>query len=449
MAGLAACSGGGGGTTGPTTGTIQITTVTSGTDGDPDGYAYSVDGGTAIAIANTGTASVTLPPGSHTVVFTGVSANCSATSPSTFTVTVSSGHASHADFTANCQVRYSVIGATTGPNPDIALLVAIDAGSWQLIPGTGTALAFPGLALGSHTLHIAGIATNCVLTGSADRTITVLDAVVVDPIVVTCSASTPLILFGSTMDGGHDLYTIHTDGSSITRITNGTPKATYGRYSPDGTKILYQNATGVGYDVAVMNANGTGSVSLTTDGSIGAFNRWPDWNPLGTKILFNHGVELYTMDPDGSHQTLLRTNSYHGRYSPDGNQIAFDDGNQVWLMDANGGNAHIIVPLLTAYNIVPSWSPDGTKILFVSPREGSSLNIFSVNPDGTGITNLTQSVVGDEHADQDFSPDGTKISYLCNPNPGVQGLCIMNANGSSQTNILPTDFGAWGTSWHP
>ena len=88
----------------------------------------------------------------------------------------------------------------------------------------------------------------------------------------------------------------------------------------------------------------------------------------------------------------------------------------------------------------PAWSPGGTKIAFSSNRSGA-YNIWTVNADGSGLTQLTALSGNFDAKYPAWSPDGTKIAYIvhdANPNPteGASGgyfLYTMNADGSSPT----------------
>ena len=61
-----------------------------------------------------------------------------------------------------------------------------------------------------------------------------------------------------------------------------------------------------------------------------------------------------------------------------------------------------------ALDETPVWSPDGSKILFASDREGE-LDVFIMNADGSGLTNLTNTPFDDDHPK--FSSDGTHIVF--------------------------------------
>lgn len=60
----------------------------------------------------------------------------------------------------------------------------------------------------------------------------------------------------------------------------------------------------------------------------------------------------------------------------------------------------------------PAWSPDGTKIAYISLRDGKR-DIFVVNADGSEVMQLTHTA-GFEH-DPDWSPDGKSLLFSYNP----------------------------------
>lgn len=106
MLGLLACGGGSRsvGTTGPITGSLSVTTSTTGQDLDPDGYVLSVDGGqwTKIGVNETDTLQ-DLAAGSHEIDLTGVRANCQVTGSVPRTVTVEAGATASTTFEAACE----------------------------------------------------------------------------------------------------------------------------------------------------------------------------------------------------------------------------------------------------------------------------------------------------------------------------------------------------------
>ena len=150
-----------------------------------------------------------------------------------------------------------------------------------------------------------------------------------------------------------------------------------------------------------------------------------------------------------------------------GERILFSserDGDwDVYSMFADGSR---LVQLTTnmAYDWVPSWAPDGESVIFTSNffegqfqqrigEDGTKetfemvgdLEIYSMNPDGTGVTPLTDNeLTNDGHPV--WSPDGSEIAFHGDPNEsGVFEIFVMDADGSNPRQL--TDLG--GTNWDP
>jgi hypothetical protein len=94
----------------------------------------------------------------------------------------------------------------------------------------------------------------------------------------------------------------------------------------------------------------------------------------------------------------------------------------------------------------PSWSPDGTKIIFSAvPTAESNYQLFVINADGSARTQLTFGNFQDQYPS--FSPDGRKIVFARNTS-GTIGLWTMNADGSGQvifsgTNTIGNGYSDW------
>src|SRR5258708_6680379 len=116
----------------------------------------------------------------------------------------------------------------------------------------------------------------------------------------------------------------------------------------------------------------------------------------GKLIFADDSGRLQLVNADGTGQTILTTGNTvrdnNPQYSPDGSKIAFDrassGGPDIFVMNADGTNPHAVVsggPLPAPYTNVnsdPTWSPDGTRLAFVSNRDGQrKLEIWVVNVD--------------------------------------------------------------------
>ena len=219
-----------------------------------------------------------------------------------------------------------------------------------------------------------------------------------------------------------DIYIVDANGANRVNLTQGRHKNNgVPDWSPDGTKIAFVSNRDNNSEIYVMNADGTNANNFTLhldDDS------WPRWSPDGRKIAFdslqvaegvlNHS-DIFVMDADGANRTNITQNprAYNTTpsWSPDGSKIAFaaarnvnrvdiwNGSLDVFVMNADGTN---LVRLTddARYNLLPSWSPDGKRIIFVRATHDdiTDSDIYVMDADGTGLTNLTQTPgVGEWH----------------------------------------------------
>ncbi len=119
----------------------------------------------------------------------------------------------------------------------------------------------------------------------------------------------------------------------------------------------------------------------------------------------------------------------------------------VYVMEADGSSPTRLTTSL-AYDDQPKWSPDGSKIVFMSGRDGN-FEIYTMNPDGSGQTRITNNPAGDGFPA--WSPDGSKIAFVRGSlnNASTFEIWVMNANGSNEVR-LTTDAAIDAVpSWSP
>ena len=91
--------------------------------------------------------------------------------------------------------------------------------------------------------------------------------------------------------------------------------------------------------------------------------------------------------------TNLRGLSYDPAWSPDGSRIVFVSqdtaSDDIWIVNADGSGLRNLTPRERAWDKRPSWSPDGTRIVFWSDREGR-MQLFTMDPDGRNVRNISQ-----------------------------------------------------------
>jgi len=300
------------------------------------------------------------------------------------------------------------------------------------------------------------------------------------------------IVFPSNREGSMQIYLMNGDGSNVTRLTYSGANDDYPRWSPDGTKILFQSDRDhpdTGYnDIYVMNSDGSGVTHLTTDANDDSM---ASWSPDGSKIVFQSfrngaNYQIYSMNADGSTQACLTNTSssdIEPSWSPNGAKIAFASDrdhagtSSVYVMNSNGtGQQRLTFSGATFDDRQPCWSRDGAKIAFVSTRDSvteswietddyeipdddgqtfpkSRLHInkeiYVMNADGSSQLRLTNDLANDDAPS--WSPDGNRIVFhsdrerdCCDPSAQIW---TMNADGSGQTDVSNDGASNYMASW--
>lgn len=172
-----------------------------------------------------------------------------------------------------------------------------------------------------------------------------------------------------------------------------------------------------------------------------------------------NGQDIYSICPDGSGLKNL-TNSdeddFAPAWSPDGTRLAFvsnrTGSSQVFLMQEDGSAQ---TALTSDYqNDDPIWLPDGNR-LAVRTSDGSGLwwwRMFNLK-DGN-ITDLTEPSYDFFFRKQVWSPDGKKIAYMslreqAERNDGSSQIHIMNTDGSEDQALTSDIWANISPAWSP
>jgi hypothetical protein len=455
-----------------TTGSLEVTTVTSGDGTDADGYTITVDGVDEVRIAVVG--QVILPEiegGERNVVLGDVAENCRAVDEEARQVTVDPGLLSQVAFHVECSslagvfpLRVDVRTSGVGLDPD-GYIVRIDPALEQPVATTDSSI-LQLTTSGPVLVRLAEVADNCTIGGDNPRTVDVPGETTYE---VTCWPELEgRIAFVSTRSGSEgELLIRGADGVGLQVLASEAGSFLRSpSWSPDGARLVYERFSlddASRCCVFISTATGTDIVPLIVEDTLfssdhdhqGIFH--PRFSPDGTRVLLVYHGAVYTIGIDGGELTRVvpeASSAASATWSPDGQRIAFAvhtrDSNSRPL-DQNlyvvGVDGRGLTPLTEEPGIIfhrdPAWSPDGRWIAFASNREGGNPfdgNIFVIEPATGRVVNLTNQLA--EYTGPAWSPDGFHLAFSL-----TSSIWIMNADGSGRRRLTDAseDFQpSWG-----
>jgi Tol biopolymer transport system component len=223
---------------------------------------------------------------------------------------------------------------------------------------------------------------------------------------------------------------------------------------PDGPtgKIVYTCQVGnLGNDICLILADGTGFIQLTSD----PVKHWyPSLAPDGGSVIYSAYVkdyvyEIYEMNLGTNLVTQLTDNLgilKAPEISPDGKWIVFnrgtaDEKEQIWVMERSGTNPRQVYKR----GWDPSWSPDGTQILFASDIDGAN-QLYIINVNGSGLLRVTN--FDSLRGRSDWSPDGAwMVTY--NGEPWKREVFMFRPDFSDLHRLTPEGGNSQGPSFSP
>ncbi|MGW3608042.1 MULTISPECIES: amidohydrolase family protein [unclassified Micromonospora] len=167
------------------------------------------------------------------------------------------------------------------------------------------------------------------------------------------------------------LWSMPVGGGEARQLTGWQVEAVWPAWSPDGSRIAFQNYSDQNYQIWTMRPDGSDLVQVTS----GPYDhREPAWSPDGRKIAFssdrsgNGSYDIWTIDVQTrayERRTSLTTNEHSPAWSPDGSRIAYVDGRFVYAVDAAGVRQELAsIPSGSAQ--APNWLPGGQGVVFLN-----------------------------------------------------------------------------------
>lgn len=263
-------------------------------------------------------------------------------------------------------------------------------------------------------------------------------------------------------DGNFEIYSIGVDGMGELRLTTDVAPDLMPAYSPDGMKIaftrtiLMQPGDIPNEDVWVMASSGGSGTRLTTagDGDTG-----PEWSPDGSQIAFTSRRDglltpaVYTMNADGSSQiqrTTPANEAISPAWSPDGSKIVFTQGGELWTMNPNGSSQTPLTSNSALSESFADWGPGPAAVPPTvsagGPYSGNEGTSVALAATGSGAGPLTFDWDLDDNGS--FETAGQNVSFAATDGPATRtvraratnlaALFATNSTTVTVANVAPT-----------
>jgi hypothetical protein len=250
--------------------------------------------------------------------------------------------------------------------------------------------------------------------------------------------------------GDTDIYAANSNGGNIMCIACSSSDEAEPEWSPDGEYVIFQANYSGSYDIWIMRSNGSGDAIQVTDNT-SHDEREPHWS-INSEVVYRMSPKDTSRNENGElWVTQINSSSYSlglmGRgpvWSPDGTKIAFMSNTsgtwQIYVYNVNNGG----VSQVTSCSVNcrwPAWSQDGQFVIFNATTAASNTvpgGIWYVPASGGSIVKL---VDGGSAGRPGWSDSGW-VAF--NTNDGIE---VVKSNGTSQQLLINEPL-AWAPAWN-
>jgi serine/threonine protein kinase/Tol biopolymer transport system component len=240
----------------------------------------------------------------------------------------------------------------------------------------------------------------------------------------------------------HTIWVANADGSNPQKVID---LGLWPSISPDGKQMAYYRMKDEG--IYIANIDGGNPRKIVTGETCCV-----QWSRDGKRLLYfagklKFGGSIFVVNVDGTNNTKL-VDGFNPSWSPDSTKMVYagcESNSTSCGLFIYDFAAKVSTMITSDAGGNPQWSPQGNKIVYQVGQEGSPVNIFVVNPDGTGIKQLT-SGAGNQ-GQPTWSNDGNFIFWRSDQDGKGWGIFSMRADGLDKrlliNNVSP-DQNRWG-----
>jgi TolB protein len=278
------------------------------------------------------------------------------------------------------------------------------------------------------------------------------------------------------------IFTIRPNGTGERQVTSSPPGMTdrFPDFGPHSERIAFQRCGEFFCQVMSVNRDGTDLRALTPGCAPGQFppactdDSYAAISPNGKRIAFvrvSGNIDEETGQPDHiaiwfmqssgqapravTHPATRLYEDDQPQWTPDGKRIVFvrfDVARERWAIftvRSNGHDLRQITPWDLDAGDGPDISPDGTRVLFRFPAHGGfeGSNLATMNLEGTGFRQLTNTAPDERMLSASYSPDGTRITFARDGIAGLPDVWTMKTDGSDVRRVTSNELWDSGPDW--
>jgi hypothetical protein len=260
------------------------------------------------------------------------------------------------------------------------------------------------------------------------------------------------LVFTARERGQQDLWVVSVGSSNPIRLTNDPSDERDPVWSPDGQQLAYASHRDGNWELYVYDVITEERTRLTYDLS---FQGHPSWSPDGAFVVYEsyqgNNLDLYVMPVDGSSLPQRLTDSdaldFAPSWSPDGRRIAFvstRDGNQdIYVYSLDNGDVVNVTQTQSRDEEHPVWSPgEGELLAFSALDEG----IEKVFVKSAADPNAPAQVL-ERGRTPSWSPDGTSLVFAVDSIDSTHMVASPFAEVGVTTEIIPVLLGSSDPDW--